>query len=644
MSDLDQLIELVREHEIKRALIIDDAYDEIPFAEDLEISSIPLTAKSLFKGAATPVKTALAKILEEKGIDGDDYVEGLADDDFVEKLWRLAKSGKVNSALRKEIFGGFEATQASKKKQLEYLEGFLSSSKVEFISQGRRDSSSTDQFQIIFLDLYLGVTDNDTAIDGAVGRIQSMLEGKPDEQRPLIVVMSTTGNVRLYELASDLQRRAELLGCKFRAVNKEDFPSALPKALTDLLTHKHDAQLVAKWLDGWTNAVTAAASEYRRGMRLLDLSDLAYLSKFRLDAERTTLAEYLNSMSTTYVQFCVEKELAASASDRLLDGLKFEQLPALHFLPSEQIPRLKHASTFLNEAVISREGFQFEDPKSSLQLGDLIVEKPKLWHKTKKIEPDDMPVFVVISQACDIAQGKSDALLLLRGTIKKRDWTADIRVSGETTDVFLHEGRQFQIEWEKAQISAWTTAAVERRLNMNGKYLRIGRFRNLEALKLQQVFASNLTRVGTIAAPHPHTNVGLSLTAPTKDGKFQELFGFTPLQRMAAVMWVKPDKGALYQILVFNGEMAKRVVETIEGGLDLSQVKDPFAGQLKKLAASSNQLLAFEIAAKVSQGLDFGSGLKIETKWDKKLLENPEKDPRKTKLVMALTTAENSGT
>lgn len=378
---------------------------------------------------------------------------------------------------------------------------------------------------------------------------------KPDEQRPLIVVMSTVGDTRLYDLASQLQARAELLGCKFRAVNKEDFERALPKALTELLTHKEDAQFVAKWLDAWTDAITSAASEYRRDMRLLDLSDLAYLSKFRLDAESTTLGKYLNSMSATYVQFCIEKQLATARDDKLLDGLKFDKFPALHFLPSVQIPKLKHASSFLNDEVIKSLGYQFDNAKSVLQLGDLIVEKPKNWDKKQAISPDNMPVFVVISQACDVAQGKSDALLLLRGAIGRRDWTA-----------------------------AWR---------------------------------------------NPPEN-------------FIDILQFTPVQRMAAVMEVRPVRGDMYKLLVFNGDVAERI-STIISEIDLTSVKDPFAGQIRNLAKSPDQLQTFNIATKLSQGLDFGSGLKIETKWLKHLDDIKDKDPRKTKLMMALTTVEKGG-
>jgi hypothetical protein len=642
MNNLTQLYDLVRTHSIKQALIIDDAYDTVPFAEDLQLADdIHALGAELHRRVSPTVKKKLCKLLSEKGLDADDFASGLAEDEFVAAVWELSQTAKITKTISEKIFKVFEANQVAKREQLKYLEDLLQNSKIDFRSQGRRDDSASEGFQIVFLDLYLGVTDTQAALDDAVERIRLIVQDKSDENRPLIVVMSTVGSTRLYDLASDLQARAELLGCKFRAINKEDFPQALPKALTELLVHKDDAQAVAKWLDGWSSTIVAAAHVYRKDMRLLDLSDLAYLTRFRLDAESTTLGEYLNALSATYVQFCIEQEFAASRKDRLLDNVKFDKFPASHFLPSNQIPKLKHASSFLNEEVIKSNGHQFADAKSVLQLGDLIVEKPRNWKKTGKIAPEDMPVFVVISQACDIAHGNSDALLLLRGIIRKRDWTAALRNVPETTDVFLHGGEQYQIEWQKARIAAWSATLVDQRLAKNGDYLRIGRFRAVEALKLQQIFASNLTRVGTIAAPHPHTDVGVSFTAPTGDGSFTEIFKFTPVQRMAAVLWANPPAAKAYQLLVFNSEIAERVVSNIKG-TDLSAVKEQFAQQIRSMTESPEMLSAFTTEIRVSKELDFGSGIKVEIRWLKNLVE-AEKDVRKSKLVMALTTASESG-
>src|SRR6202021_215678 len=101
-------------------------------------------------------------------------------------------------------------------------------------------------------------------LDEAVDRIRALLQDSGDEKRPLIIVMATAESAKLQEIASDRRERAELLGCKFRAVNKEDFPLALPKALTELLMHWDDAQAVAKWLDAWSAATHAAATDIIR--------------------------------------------------------------------------------------------------------------------------------------------------------------------------------------------------------------------------------------------------------------------------------------------------------------------------------------------------------------------------------------------
>jgi hypothetical protein len=343
-------------------------------------------------------------------------------------------------------------------------------------------------------------------------------------------------------------------------------------------------------------------------------------------------------MSSTYVQSCIERRLTEAKDDRLLDNLALDKLPAAHFLPSGQIPRLKHASAFFDDAVIESGGLQFENARSVLDLGDLIVEKPKNWKPGADLEIDEMPAFVVISQACDIVQKKADTLLLLRGTIRPRDWTAALGNPPETTDVFIHKGHQFLIEWKKAQITAWPALLADRRLKKDtGDHLRIGRFREVEALKLQQIFASNLTRVGTLAAPHPHTDVGMILTAPKIGDGFEKIFEFTPVQRMAAVMNVRPTKGDAYQFLVFNGDATAMVTSAIKD-IDLSGVKEVFASQIKSIAKSPEKLRAFDRGTKLKDGIDFGGGLKIATMWHQKLGIAGAKDDRETRPVLALTT------
>jgi hypothetical protein len=647
MTTMDQLYKLVQSHNIKNALIIDDAYDSVPLAEDLQLGDIDSITYDLARSSKA-VKKTLGALLESNALDRDDYVEGMNNDNFIAKLWDLANSKKISKELRAKLFTSYEADQESKRSQLVFLEELLKTDlKITYKSQGRTlGKDPIDEFQIIFLDLYLGVTDKKTAIDQAIERIRVLLENSSDERRPLIIVMSTSGSTQLQELASDLQSRAELLGCKFRAVNKEDFPESLPKALGDLLTHWNDAQAVAKWIDAWSLAIRTSAKDCVRGMRLLDLSDLAYLIKFRLEKDSTTLGKYLNAMSSSYVQSCIEKHLATSRDDRLLDGLKFDKFPPVHFLPSAQIPRLKHASSFLNDAVIDSVGLRFDNAMSVLDLGDLIVAKPKNWKPGSDLEIDDMPAFVVISQACDIAQKKSDTILLLRGLIRRRDWTAALNNSPETTDVFIHKDQQFLIEWKKAQITAWPANLANRRLAENhGDYLRIGRFREVEALKLQQIFASNLTRVGTLAAPHPHIDVGLVLTAPKDGGGFEKIFEFTPVQRMAAVMDVRPLKGDIYQYLVFNSDMAEKVASGLQDP-DLSGVKAAFAAQIKSIAKSPEKLSAFDRATKLKDGIDFGGGLKIATIWNRKLgmaqLAQGQKEERESKLVLAITTKDET--
>jgi|SRR5947209_3113393 len=109
---------------------------------------------------------------------------------------------------------------------------------------------------------------------------------------------------------------------------------------------------------------------------------------------------------------------------------------------------------------------------------------------------------------------------------------------------------------------------------------------------------------------------------------------------MAAVLWAKPPTAKAYQLLVFNGEITERVVSNIKG-IDLSALKEHFAQQIRSMTESPEMLSVFTTEIRVGKELDFGAGIKVEIRWLQKVVE-AEKDVRKSKLLMALTTASES--
>ncbi len=640
---LDEVIPLVHRHGITTVLVIDDAYDEKPLAKEVVFKDPRAAAMALSKRSA-PIRKRLADVLRSSKMEADDYMSGFGSDAFTGALYELYKGRKLPERMFAPAFTAYEAVKAEKREQLKPLEALLGKLSLEVVKQGR-EPGETREPQLVFLDLYLGVTGEAEALESAAERIARLLEDKDNAACPLIILMSTKDGAGLAPSARQLRSRAGLLGCKFRPVSKKEFDIAVPKALGELLSRYEDGRALARWLDAWEEDLEKAAGEFIEGMKMLDLSDLALLTKFRLEVEGVALADYLRATSLSYIQYCLEGQKAVAAAEPAVASIDFGSLPPIHFPPSAQIPKLKHASAFVADQLVQREGRQFDDASRRVALGDVLTKKPKRRPGPSSIVDPPAEVWVVISQACDIAQGKTDTLLLLRGTIQSRDWTTDYAALGDTTEVFLSEGRELQISWAKARISAWTSEQADQRLRVGGEYLRIARFREVEALKLQQIFASNLTRVGTLAAPHSAVPVSIRLLAPNAaEAELVTVLALPAAEpniapaavvaaRIASVDAKGRRKDESVKLLIFGPDTCRLIEDALKR---LPEDVSPTARKhLDLIAGSPEMLLAFQRSSKVGATIQVSHGIVIATAWKKDLHVRP-KDKKVTRIVLAI--------
>lgn len=617
------LQELVIENSVKRALIIDDAYDVVPEAEDIYGVDVSKVVAALHS-EPVDIRTALGQVLIERDLEEDEFEEGLNEDKFIAKLWELAESGALQASTSKLLFEVYRALQEQKREQLKPLEALLKDELHLAVETQGRESSAVAEWDLLFLDLFLGVTDDDNAIKSAIARVKRLIANMADEARPLVVVMSTKAGIELSTLASRLQAEASLLGCKFRTVSKLEFDKVLPQILEQLLKDRPKAQMVARWLDTWRAAITAANDTFVEKLRSLDLSDYAYLQKFRLDAEGVDLGTYLRPTLLDFLSYCVEEnhELSRQASE--LDKLSFEQAPHAHFLPSDRVTELAHARTFLNRAVLEVSGLQVDDVSKQLQLGDVIVKKPA-GASGYGFGLDGVEALVVITQACDIQQDNTDAFLMLRGTIHLRDWTADLAPIATRTDVFIWNGVDYSLDWERAKVVSLKRSTLQSRLGPNGGYARIARFRDVEALRIQNLFASHLTRIGVAVSFHHRAEVGLQLLVKANDQP-RVLYAATIEEKMAALIdgrMLKPPrdghkerKSENSKVLIFDRMFPERFAAALLLA-DYTDVAPVQAGQLKSFAGSTEDLNRLRVEHRVTKPIALSDNLKIELKWDK---------------------------
>ena len=508
-------------------------------------------------------------------------------------VWSLYQEKKLKGKVYEQLFATFKTEQENKRNDLKELIRVLRDDLGFTVkTQGSSTHSVSGAPQLILLDLYLSFKDHQKAVDNSVARIERMLQDKPETNRPFIIVMSSKGE-KLSGTGLELKEKAGLMGSKFRTLAKAEASTVLPAQLQDMLLGLEDAEIYAEWLGAWSEALEGSKKALLKKLRLLDLSDLAYLYKYRLQEEGMPLGTYLRKLAEDHVLYELEGTISLEAKTKLMNGLRFAEIPTAQFLPSAQIPVLKFTSSFVNEIVVNSNGFQFSDAKQELVLGDLLISKPKTWTAGKPPHLEGgMEILVVLSQACDILQCKSDTFLFLRGFIQERKWSDDIGDPQSGTDIFYFNKQRFRINWEKAKITAWHVNQTSIRLSpKNGRFLRIARLREVEALRLQNLFASNLTRVGTYAAPHQHWNVGLRIKVPLTDGGHVTLLDIPQSEAPAAVIETKEPKVSR-KVIVFDPDFKFQFLEKCRT-FDWGPVKRPLPAQFATLCQSPELLKTF---------------------------------------------------
>ncbi len=623
------LEELIIQNDIKRAVIIDDAYDMAPTSFVVLKNADRQKAIAALMQEPQDIKASLAKVLESCGLAEDEWEEGLDDDDFILELWKLAQEKKLTELSSDVLFGVFKADLEAKRAALVPLEKLLGERlKVKYDKQGTQ-YADLDRCEIVFLDLFLGETDAQEALDEAVARIKRLVGTLSDETRPLVFLMSTKGGVELATKANELQSKASLLGCKFRTINKDEIEQYLPKILESVLSDYPRAQLVASWVDTWSQAIAQAQVQFVAALRNLDLPDYSYLQKFRLNAEGVGLGEYMQPTLVDFLGYCIESQIGISRKAIELDALDFKQAPTMHLLPSDQIVDFAHARAFIHQNYIRQNGYFLEDVSKQLQLGDVVIKLPPKVPENFSFDLEEkLAVWVVITQACDIQQNNSDAFLLLQGEVRVRDWTSNISTKDSVnTDVFRWNEKEYSIDWAKAQVSAIKINTMGRRLKKGGGYARIARFRGIEALRLQNLFASNLTRVGLPVAFHNRIEVGIELFV--KDGiEMKSVFKYEPDQKMAAVI----DGRSLKVSADGNQEQVKkqtnnvrvlalspRFCDKFRGAIEqfgLDNIPAKIRGALKSYIESTEDLKTLAEHHDVKRGVSLGENIKCDIFFD----------------------------
>lgn len=548
MTDM-KLAALCKERGIDRVWIIDDAYSiKWPDEEAINIFISRVEENEQFESVAAMLGEAKAKI-EDAGT----FLSLMRRQETIKTLFDASNRPVELVPALDELFA--EATRRLREttSELTPLENFIEEQldvKPETWSDGTLVMDQRPVASLIFIDYRLDAdprASQDDAVNKSIKLVQSIYgiatetSGSFEYRKPLVILI--TNLEPSIEHLQDFRDRAEVPGAKFRFIPKSRFHDTckLEMLLFELINHMEQACLLEQFISQVKGALPQAQEEAVRMLKALDLSDYAYIHRFRLTEEGASLPAYILWLLGMFLQRQMEENeglrAAAGHLDALEDSLSNGKIPPAHFEPTGKVAHLYQSAIYERTTRIDGDTplqslTDLRKKFAAIGMGDIFVPA----------DASGCPV-VVISQSCDIARPDlNTSLLLLTGRVIRRDSEKDAKILHDEktrSHLFLyppnhtsHDG-DYIITWDLTHPLTYTIKSFYEEMPCDGGYARAWRLRAGYALKLQQEFAANLTRVGTPASPPYYRGLVGSVYIQTVTGKWELLFGFNEQHRFA---------------------------------------------------------------------------------------------------------------
>ena len=543
---LEQLREVLTREQITSAAIIDDVYDAIPISVDIN--------PDWWQVFVDDVSDEEIAIIRQGYTEPEDRWDELRlDDNFIKFLWDHRDEGEAI----KKLFVHYETDRAAGQRGLEPLRTLLFEElHLQGNTYGARELNVPDGTQLIFIDLFLGTTQDKEARDKAMQRVKELVAARR-EAPPMVVLMSSS--TRLPQLRDEFRDEAELLGSQFRVMPKSllDDPPEVFELITRLAASYQDSLRVSGFLYLWRQALHNATERFLKTVRRLDLRDYADLQQLILNAEDERIGTYLLEIFGKYYQFELEEDDRLAAEAVKLNEMTWDTYPTPHFLPAAESERIADGLLFRSAKVLSRSG--------SLQFGDVLFST-RVDALGKDVEPSanfanrERIALLVITAACDLQHQNVKRIFFIAGVARPSELQRHTRPEMLLTPLLIHNGVSYVVEWDLGAPVSWTLNDVAEHLNMEApSFELVRRFRTVFALQLQQAFTSQLSRVGTTVMPPMQHVTAARISYRDKSGQLHDLVSVESEQRQAKLLVGRDKKKPYVDRLMLDLDVVSRL-------------------------------------------------------------------------------------
>lgn len=482
---------LLSEHGIRRALIVDDACDPTPTANDIDPSN-----------DAWPIfNDDLSEDHWQKIVDIYPYAEGrrfdelIADDGFVATIWKLRDE---LGSICEPIFASYIDDQKSDQKYIDLAEKKLSSLGLECNTCGRNFQELAQTADLILIDLFFDKTQDDHSLGESKSKLRQAVDARRDAP-PLVILMSRSHRLELKK--EEFRDEVGLLDSAFRIVNKTDLDSTdyLERQLKRLTESARDSQKLASFFYSLEKGMNDATNRTLELLRRLRLSDIGQIQQLLLDAEGEPTGSYLVDIFDRVLQHEIERDSGIIQSAVALNQFSAVCHPSPYVAGSPELQELVERLLTQNKERLALPGAL----DSPVAFGDILKIPAdadiESLQKALLVDLTTENVLLILTPACDLQRCGVPRVLLLVGTAKPlsvQDWS--YKDDARTPAIRLGDELKW-IKWNLKHIDTVSYKQLQRVIGAKDLIVT-ARLREAHALELQQQVLSGLGRVGTIAA------------------------------------------------------------------------------------------------------------------------------------------------
>ena len=508
--------DLLKANEIRRAIVVDDAYDRTPKSADLTVDR---DEWNIFVDDLTENDLSTLRSVYP------DYAPGqegqlFQNDDFIARLW------DARDQFRPELIGPlFETYVHDSEHDLRFIKAVetqLAALDLRVRTAGRAFVEDAESADLIVIDLFLGAQQSEAdmriSLEGLAQIVKRRLENPP-----VIILMSRSG--RLPELADSFRDEARVFASGFRTIAKSEVekPGRLEYLVWVLARYRQDSLKLNAFLLRWTDGMSGAIQRTQDDIRRLDLEDWAQIHDLLLAAEGSSAGRYILEVLEFSFLHELESEDSFLDAAAALDTLEREAYPPTTIAGSKDTLGLVAKTLYEHEKCRQLDG----ELAGPVAFGDIIGPiQGSEFPKDSVFAQLDNAVLITMTPACDLQTGEAPRILFMVGETKNIGAPAagDASTGLRTPILYLPDGKRVWVDWQRNHLLTLTSDEVGTFLSADGTSVtKVARLRTANAVSLQQQLLSNLGRVGLVASMPATFPVQVAVYYPSAEGNLKNL-------------------------------------------------------------------------------------------------------------------------